>query len=860
MSITYRVHIDFDDDGSFGAGDEITAYVKQIDLSGGIQEALANTAPPGTYRLVVNNADRRFSPSYSGGAYYGKLLPNKPVRVQVLWGASTYTIFQGVTRSFRPAAGQFGPRETIIECADALGALADYPISLPLQRGKTADALIRLITSAAYRSARAEGTITFAGPPASGDNVSINGTTYTFRSALTPLPGEVLIGSGSNAVESTIDNLLAAINGGSGAGTTYASSTSRPADCTASPRADYYRTVQADRPMRYYRLGEGAGTSAADAGTNNAAATYVNSPTLGAGGALSGDSDTAVTFNGTNQYLTAPTLALNNRSFTLEMWVKPTASPPAVQDLLSIWSSYATRQNLILRLSNGTDLIADFYNEGVQANGVITVGAWNCIALTYNSVADSSQLYVNGALVAGGSAGPFEGANPQIFIGANAGPINYAKASLDEVAIYLGALSAAQVAAHYAARTISRGIYVQANARGAWGNVIPLAKSGANISLSGSTLGGGVDGPAGALATEGGLRGFDTAGDQWSSEQTRAWQAIDDAVRSEQGLFWAARAGTLTFKNGDYLFRQAATTAALTLDSQENALEAELGNRLVFNRVTVSYRPRASLVSGVIARARGVIQVPGLWGKDRVNPSDDLPGGGLLTVKLPYVDPGTGQLSGAQSLSLPLTPGTDYFLNDRADGTGFDYTYTSNITFSVAANGADVEVSLRNTALGPLFVRSLQVQGVGIVAYDPQQITLDDPASQAGYGRRALALNFPLAVQGAQTYAQATAEYQLSRWTQPAFRAGMLIFEGQTVVNGVNVYALDIGDVIALTDYQTGAAAQRYLITGLEYSLRAGAPAASRAALHVRRLDDVTYWVLADTTLGALGTSTRIAI
>ncbi len=859
MSITYRVHLDFDADGSFDAGDDITAYVKRIELDSGLTDAAANTARAGTYRLVVNNADRRFSPLNSGGPYFGKLLPNKPIRVQVLWGVNSYTVFQGVTRAFRPQAGQFGPREAVIECADALSVLENTRLSLPLQRGKKAHDLLKLITSAAYRSARAEGTITFAGVPANGDSVTLNGTAYTFRTALTPLPNEVLIGTGATPVEGTLDNLTAAVTGGAGVGTTYATGTSRPADVIAFPRDTYYRLVRRDRAVRYYRLGENAGTTALDAGLNGRDATYVNAPTLAQTGALSGDSDTAVSFDGVNDYLDVPSLAINKRSFSVEAWFKPSVSPPSTQVVFSAYSAWVPRQAFMITLYNGTDVACDFYYESTYAAGVLTPGNWHHIVAVYDVVTDTTTAYVNGVNVGSSNAGPFEGtAEPALQIGAVTSVAN-AKGLIDEVALYLYPLTAAQIAAHYAARTVTRGLTVQANARGAWGNALTLAKSGANLTLSGATLSGGADGPA-SLSYETGLRTFDTAADRWRADQTDALTAIRDVVASEQGLFWAARGGTLVFKNGDYLFRTAA--AALTLDSQHNALDAALDSDHVFNRVTVSYRPRGTLLSGVLARARGLIQIPGLWGKDRFNPADDLPQGGFVTVKLPYVDPGTGQLSGAQSLSLPLTPGIDYTLNDFADGSGYDYTYTSNVAFSVAINGADIEVSMRNTALGPMFVRDLQVRGVGLVAYDPQQISLDEPTSQNVYGRRALTIDLPLAVQGAQTYAQSLAEYQLSRWTLPAFRAGRLIFEGQSVVNGVNLYALELGDVIALTDYQTGAAAaaQRYIITGAAYRLIAGNPAHSRIELFVRRLDDVTYWVLADTTLGVLGSTARIAI
>ena len=68
----------------------------------------------------------------------------------------------------------------------------------------------------------------------------------------------------------------------------------------------YSQTVLADSPRAYWRLGEASGTSAADASGNGRTGSYVASPTLGVPGALTGDSNTAVGFNGSSQYVNVP--------------------------------------------------------------------------------------------------------------------------------------------------------------------------------------------------------------------------------------------------------------------------------------------------------------------------------------------------------------------------------------------------------------------------------------------------------------------------------------------------------------------------------------------------------------------------
>jgi hypothetical protein len=70
----------------------------------------------------------------------------------------------------------------------------------------------------------ASGSVVFAGQPAAGGTVTIGGVTYTFVSALTSpaVANEVLIGASAAA---TRNNLLAAVNGAAGAGTTYGTGT-----------------------------------------------------------------------------------------------------------------------------------------------------------------------------------------------------------------------------------------------------------------------------------------------------------------------------------------------------------------------------------------------------------------------------------------------------------------------------------------------------------------------------------------------------------------------------------------------------------------------------------------------------------
>lgn len=96
------------------------------------------------------------------------------------------------------------------------------------------------LSAAGLLGGSASATLAFSGTPASGDQITIGGTTYTFKSAGTfsgTTANQVLIDGNANAVtalQNTLANLVAAVNGGNGAGTVYGAGTVANADASAS--------------------------------------------------------------------------------------------------------------------------------------------------------------------------------------------------------------------------------------------------------------------------------------------------------------------------------------------------------------------------------------------------------------------------------------------------------------------------------------------------------------------------------------------------------------------------------------------------------------------------------------------------
>lgn len=93
------------------------------------------------------------------------------------------------------------------------------------------------------------------------------------------------------------------------------------------PVSDSYRdTIVAQKPLAYWRLGESSGTTAVDE-MGNFDGTYEGSPTLGAAGAIDGDSDTAVTFDGSDDVVDFDrNPIIIDRSRSISLWFKSTST------------------------------------------------------------------------------------------------------------------------------------------------------------------------------------------------------------------------------------------------------------------------------------------------------------------------------------------------------------------------------------------------------------------------------------------------------------------------------------------------------------------------------------------------------
>ncbi|MDX2138017.1 MAG: hypothetical protein SF123_07970 [Chloroflexota bacterium] len=143
MVTEFNLSIDWDRNGNFtDTNDDVTSRVMQVNWFLGMRKPYQEKADNSMLALVLRNDDRRFSPDNAASPLFGKLVPQRPVRIQSNDGTTTRTHWVGWIEAIKPAIGRFGERTVQILASGAAQFYGQTETKLPLQQGKRTDQII----------------------------------------------------------------------------------------------------------------------------------------------------------------------------------------------------------------------------------------------------------------------------------------------------------------------------------------------------------------------------------------------------------------------------------------------------------------------------------------------------------------------------------------------------------------------------------------------------------------------------------------------------------------------------------------------------------------------------------------------
>ncbi len=269
-----------------------------------------------------------------------------------------------------------------------------------------------------------------------------------------------------------------------------------------------------------------------------------------------------------------------------------------------------------------------------------------------------------------------------------------------------------------------------------------------------------------------------------------------------------------------------------------DALAVESGVGQLVNLAQVTVYPVETIgVAQVIWTAQSVLQVAP---------------GQTRALYAPFRDE-NGERCGATDVIEPV-PTTDFQVFEFRQGIGGDYTDTEWFTLGFEVEATRAKVTMTNTATGPLFVTFFQIRGKPIRTYDPVVVEVEDESSQSAYQVRSKTLDLPMVSD--DVFAQAYGEYLVGRFKAPTLDALSVTVKNRAVIHGVNVFAIELMDKIAVTDIHTGLDAAGHWVRAVEYEIGAGGVFST--TLYLERADDRQYWLLGSEGYGELGSTTRL--
>ncbi|GAA2422051.1 hypothetical protein GCM10010191_37140 [Actinomadura vinacea] len=241
-------------------------------------------------------------------------------------------------------------------------------------------------------------------------------------------------------------------------GNAVTSAASNSASPGAGTSGAYDGLIAGDGADAYWRLGEGSGPAYDHAGANDL--TPASGVTRGQAGAIAGDADKAVRFNGTTNGTASSGAAPTPGDFSVEAWVKTTSTTGG--KLIGYGNRNSGASNVYdrqLYMTNDGRIVFGVYpgaSKTIQSGTGLNNGQWHHVTGTLDS-AGGMKLYVDGRQVAAdasvksanGHTGYWRVGGDSIGGWPSKPTSDYLNGTLDEVAVYPRALSAAEVTEHH---------------------------------------------------------------------------------------------------------------------------------------------------------------------------------------------------------------------------------------------------------------------------------------------------------------------------------------------------------------------------------------------------------------------------
>jgi hypothetical protein len=498
---TYNFALTSDDGSRLYIDDNATPVVNNWGDHGSTQVNVSKTMTAGSHKLVVEFYEN------GGGALATLAITNPPTAPTLAFSGfnNTYWSGEGSTVYYRSAASA-GSFTATASSTDSTSGIASYAFPALGANWTSSPGALGVNTYSWTGSPAAPGTPSVTATNGTGLTSAGSPLTLTVDNTA-PTGDSVNYSAGTTSATSVSVSMITGTDAGSGIGTrllqrqsapltgstcgTYdafatVTNGTNPASVVSDPvtrgNCYVYRYVVADNVgnqdiiggtsvvkvrqtylatingtaglLSYWRLSETGGTSVADSKGNNNPGTYFNVPTFGVAGAIAGDTNTAVAFNGSNEYATVTRQISGD--FSIEFWFKSTQG----RGTSGTWSSGAglvdattggTANDFGVALRSDGRVIAGVRSTSIMSAAGYDDGAWHHVVFTRTASSGAIRLYVDGNLPVSGTSTTnslTDTANINFGRIQTAGNTYFA-GSLDEVAVYTTVLDQATVTAHH---------------------------------------------------------------------------------------------------------------------------------------------------------------------------------------------------------------------------------------------------------------------------------------------------------------------------------------------------------------------------------------------------------------------------